>query len=413
MHIFITLFVFLAGFAPCSKALQYYASYRGFFKPKYGKHFEHLSYANPLAPKGGQINLAAWRDSFDSFNPYVLRGNPAEGLELLHATLMTAPLDDPNVVYPYLAESIHICPEHTHVIFALRKDATFHDGSKITSKDVVFSFQLLKQFGLPHFSLGLAGVEKATRVDRYRVKFTFKTPSKTLPFFLAKLPVFSKEYYKSYAFQESSLVPPLGSGPYQIDSFRHGDFIRYRRVRKWWGRALPVNAGLYNFDTVTYHYFKNKDAVVEALARNVIDHHREWKISRWHNDYNFQAVQRGDVLKKSVKKPYPHGLNALFMNARKPHLKDRRIRKALNLLFNFEWLNHTVFMNHYVRNKSLFMDTGFGAQGCPSEREKEILDGYDHTLYPPEARSLAFKPVQNAPSGVLRVHFEEALNLFR
>ncbi|MCX7124128.1 MAG: ABC transporter substrate-binding protein, partial [Gammaproteobacteria bacterium] len=182
-------------------------------------------------------------------------------------------------------------------------------------------------------------------------------------------------------------------------------------VRQWWGRALPSACGQYNFDKVMYRYFKNKDAIVAALARNLVDYNWEWGIARWLNDYNFPAVTLGKVVKKDVKKPYPHGLNAIFLNTRKPHLQDRRVRKALNLLFNFEWLNHTVFFEHYGRNKSIYMDTGFGAEGVPSEKEKKYFKNYEADSYPPEASVLEFTPTINSQGGIMRCHFEEALML--
>ena len=411
MHFKIWLLFVVLGVS--AQGHQHYVSHRNFFAPKYPRDFTHLSYANPLAPKGGDIDIAARKTSFDTLNPYILKGEAPEGIHLVHATLMAVPLDDPNVAYPYLAESIYICPKNTHVIFKLRKNATFHNGEGITSKDVVYTFELLKKHGLPQFSLPLAGVASATRIDRHTVKFVFKKPSTLLPFILAKMPVLSKDFYRSYAFHETTLVPPLGSGPYRIDTFKRGERITYRRIRKWWGRDLPLMRGHYNFDRVRYHYFKDKALVVEALARGLVDYNWEWKIARWKNDYDFPAIKQGKVIKGDVKKPYPHGLNALFLNTRKPHLKDRRVRKALNLLFNFEWLNHKVMLDHYARNKSIFMDTGFGAQGKPSEEEVALLSTYKSCSYPPEARLLPWEPPKNSPLGVLRIHFEEALKLFQ
>lgn len=410
-HILIGILFLLGSFS--SSAQRYSISHGEFFTPKYPKNFTHFSYANPLAQKGGSITLTAREASFDTFNPYIVKGTPPEGIDLLHGTLMKSSLDDPNVAYPYIAESFYISPDHLSVVFNLNKEAKFHDGSAITSKDVVFTVDLLKAEGSPKYALILQDVAAVKRIDKHTVQFTFKKPSKLLPFFLAKLPVLSKEFYKSYSFNTTSLVPPVGSGPYEIDTFRAGDFITYKRVREWWGRTLPSNAGHYNFDKVTYRFFKTKDTIVEALARNVIDHHWEWSISRWMHQYNFPALVRGDVIKKDIKKPYPDGLNAFFINSRQPHLKDRRIRKALNLLFNFEWLNHHVYYDHYTRNRSIYMNTGFGAEGAPSDKEKEIFSLYDKSLYAPEAALLKFKAPKNSPSGVLRMHFEEALSLFQ
>jgi len=390
---------------------QYCVSHRNFFTPKYPKGFTHFNYANPLALKGGEIALTARQNGFDTFNPFILKGTPPEGIELLHATLMTVPLDDPTVAYPYVAESIHIASDKKSVVFNLNKNAVFHDGSPVTSKDVVFTFDLLKKHGLPHHIMALGDVARVTRLGQYQVKFTFKKPSTLLPFLIAKLPVLSKVFYLAYPFDETTLVPPLGSGPYEIDAFRVGEFIAYKRVRQWWGSALPSASGQYNFDKVIYRYFKTRDAVVAALARNVVDYNWEWGIARWLKDYNFPAVQAKKVIKIDAKKPYPHGLNAIFLNTRKPHLQDRRVRKALNLLFNFEWLNHTVFFDHYTRNKSIYMDTGFGAEGKPSAEEVALLKTYKASIYPPEAAFLEFIPPLNSKGGVMRVHFEEALAL--
>lgn len=414
MHYCLRLLVGLFLFTTTpSIAQQYAVNHGGFFTPKYPKEFTHFSYANPLAPKGGAIVLTARETRFDTFNPYTLKGTAPDGIDLLHGTLMQPSLDDPNVAYPYIAESLYISKDLTSVVFKLNKNATFHDGSSITSKDVVFTMDLLKQQGSPKYALILEDVLSVTRVDKHTVKFVFKKPSKTLPFFIATLPILSKDFYRSYPFTEASLLPPIGSGPYEIATFRSGEVVSYKRVRDWWARGLPCNTGLYNFDTVTYRFFKTKDTIVEALARNMIDYYWEWSISRWLHSYNFPAVEKGDVLKKDMKKPYPNGLNALFINTRRAHLTDRRVRKALNLLFNFEWMNHRLYYNHYKRNQSIYMDTGFGAVGAPSDQEKEICSRYDKGLYPPEAAVLPFKAPENSPSGVLRVHFEEALALFQ
>lgn len=409
---FLLLSFTLCGLSLC-EAHEHYVASRGFFTPKYDKDFKHFSYAHPLAHKGGAIALAARGSFFDSFNAHILKGTAPEGVELLHATLMTPALDDPNVVYPYVAESIYVSSDHRYVIFKLNKQAVFNDGSALTSKDVVFSFQLLQKHGAPQYAMPYKGVLSVIRIDPHTVKFEFKEPSRLLPFILAKMPIFSKEFYRSYDFNESSLVPPLGSGPYEIDSFRPGEFITYKRVRNWWGRSLPVNVGQYNFDKVTYRYFKNKDVIVEALARNLVDYHWEWSISRWLHQYDFPAIQSGKVVKKDFKKPYPHGLNAFFINTRRPHLRDRRVRKALNLLFNFEWFNHKICYDHYERNQSIHMDTGYGAKGTPSEEELALLQTYDKSLYPPEAALLPFKAPENSPGGLLRIHFEEALTLLQ
>lgn len=408
--------LWLIGLLFCTQSLmasQYFVSHRNFFKPKYSKSFNHFSYVHPTAPKGGQMTLAARGSTFDTLNPYILKGIPPEGIDLLHATLMKVPLDDPNVAYPYLADSLHIASDHSYVIFRLRKDATFHDGSAITSKDVVYTFELLRKYGAPQYALALEGIATVSRIDKRSVKFSFKKPSTLLPFLIARMPVLSKDFYRSYPFQESTLLPPVGSGPYEVEAFKPGDFIRYKRVREWWGRAIPANRGQYNLDSLTYRYFKAKDTVVEALARNLVDYNWEWSIARWLHRYNFPAVQEGTVVKKEFKKSHPHGLNALFLNTRKAHLKDRRVRKALNLLFNFEWLNHQVFFDRYQRNKSIYMNTGFGAKGRPSKEEVAVLKSYEKSLYPPEARVLAFNPPENSPGGVLRIHFEEALALFQ
>lgn len=411
---FLRLLGFLWGVSVSIHAFShdYYVSHGRFFHPKYSKDFSHFSWANPLAPKGGKITLVAREGNFDSFNPYILKGTPPAGMELLHVSLMRTTPDDSNVAYPYLAESVYVSDDEKSVLFKLREDATFHDGSSITSKDVVFTFDLLKRFGAPRYAIPLEAVKSVVRVDRYTVQFTFTTPSRLLPFILAQLPILSKDFYRSYSFQETNLVPPLGSGPYAIDSFRPGSFISYRRIRDWWGRAIPSVQGQYNFDKVTYRYFESFETIARALAQHKVDHYQQPAISRWLQDSHFSLAPKGGaVIKKDIKNPSSQGLSALFINTRQPFLKDRRIRKALNLLFNFEGLNHQSFSNHCKRNKSIYMDTGFSAEGRPSKQEMALLSGYDKSLYAPEALRNEFHPPVHSTAGVLRLHFEEAVRL--
>lgn len=381
-------------------------------EPQYTHDFSCFSYANPNAPKGGNINLYTSRQ-FDSFNPFIIKGVSPEGMsDLVFARLMKTPLDNGVVAYPYAAQKVEVAKDHKSVVFYLNPTAKFQDGSSITSQDVKFSFEALKNESTPIYQSWYKGVQEAKILSEHSIRFVFKVSSRDLPFLLGKLPILSKAHYEKYKFSEGK-KPPLASGPYKIKSFTKGGDIVYERVKKWWGENLPVNRGHYNFDTIRYVYFATAVVGFEAFKKGNIDWWKEDRIANWMENYNFPAVEEGRVLQKEFKKPIPHGLNAFFINTRRSHLSDWKVRRALNLLFNFEWLNQAKFYKVYTRNKSIFMGTKFGAAGPLRKEQVAFLKKYDKALLPPDIFTKTNFLIKGDSKGLPRASKDEAMRLLK
>ncbi len=391
---------------------DWYVCTRGMGVPKYKKGFACFNYANSKAPKKGIVNLYTSRQ-FDSFNPFIIKGVAPEGMpDLVFARLMKAPLDNGEVAYPYVAEKVKISPDYRSVTFYLNKTAKFQDGSPITAQDVKFSFEVLKKKGVPIYRAWYKGVKGTKTINDSTICFVFEAPSRDLSFLLGKLPILSRAHYQKYNFSEGK-QPPLGSGPYKIKSTTKGGDIIYERVKNWWGENLPVNKGHYNFDIIKYVHFATSTVGFESFKKGEIDWWREDRISNWMENYDFPSIEEGLVLQKTFKKPVPHGLNAFFINTRRSHLSDWRVRKALNLLFNFEWLNQAKFHGVYIRNTSIFMNTEFGAKGPITSDQVSFLNSYPKTLLPPEIFTKTNFETTNTVDGVGRQNLEEAMKLLK
>lgn len=231
---------------------------------KYPEDFTHFDYVNPEAPKGGLVKLGAF-GGFDSFNPYIIKGNVASGTELLHCTLLASAEDEPLSLYGYLAEKVELAPDHRSVTFTLNQKATFSDGTPVTADDVIFSFYTLKTKGLPLFAHYYQDITKVEKLDPLKVRFLFTTDTnRELPVILGTLPVFSKAYYEKHDFEKADLIPPVGCGPYQVKDFKPGQSITYTRVPGWWGENLPSQKGLHNFD-ISYAYYRDQSVLFEAF----------------------------------------------------------------------------------------------------------------------------------------------------
>ncbi len=396
-----------AGF--CAPQPTYYLAARMLETPKYKEDFISFSYANPLAPKGGEIHLYTSRQ-FDAFNPFLLKGVTPDGIHLMYAQLMKSPLDDPNVSYPYVADRVTVDKSHTSVTFFLNPRAKFHDGSPITSEDVKFSYENIRSYGIPIYKAALSHVETVTCPTSQIARFHLKSPSTDVPFMLGKLFIFSKKSYAGRSFNDASLLP-LGSGPYRLSYEMRGGDVRYQRVKNWWGAALPVNRGFYNFDTIHYILFINRDAGLEGFKKGILDVWNEDRVSNWMTQYDFEAVKKGEVRRYNYRTKKASGFKGLFINLRRPHLQNRRVRRALNLLFNFEWLNSHRFYNKYTRNTNIYTNSGFGSSGPLSAAEKAFLN--TNGLQELAKELEASKPPSVNKNGHLeRRHLDEALKLF-
>jgi microcin C transport system substrate-binding protein len=357
--------------------------------------FEHLPYANPEAPKGGMLVLIGWSGvtTFNSLNNYILKGDAAEGLELLFDTLMARAADEPDAVYGLVAESAEVADDGMSVTFYLRPEARFADGSPLTADDVVFSFETLKTKGHPLFHQTLRDVVKAEAIDPHTVRYTFQgNLVRDLPLTVAALPIFSKAYYAGKKFDETTMEPPLGSGPYVIDDFAQGRTITYRRNPDYWGKDLPVNVGRWNFDKIRFEYFRDRTAGMEAFKAGTYDFREEFTSKVWATEYDFPAVRDGRVKKEVLPDETPSGTQGFFINTRRDKFKDSRVREALGLAFDFEWTNRNLFYGLYERTESYFENSPMKATGEPSEDERALLESLDVEV--PEA---ALGPVVMPP----------------
>ncbi len=340
--------------------------------------FEHLPYANPDAPKGGVFSLIGWGGvtTFNSLNNFILRGDAAQGLDLLFDSLMARAADEPDAVYGLVAESAEVADDGMSVTFYLRPEARFADGSPLTADDVVFSFETLKEKGHPIFHQMLRDVVKAEALDPQTVRYTFEGELvRDLPLTVAGLPILSKTYYATKRFDETTLEPPLGSGPYLVDNFAQGRTIVYRRNPDYWGRDLPVNQGRFNFDRIRYEYFRDRTAGMEAFKAGTYDFREEFTSKVWATEYNFPAIRDGRVNKDVLPDDTPSGTQGFFINTRRDKFKDPRVREALALAFDFEWTNRNLFYGLYERTTSYFVNSPMEADGEPTAEERALLEG--------------------------------------
>ena len=368
---------------------------------KYPQDFTHFDYANPDAPKGGKASQigSAGRTTFDSFNNFILKGDAAQGLELLFDSLMVRAHDEPDAVYGLVAESADVAPDGMSVMFKLRGNATFADGSPVTSADVVFSFETLKSKGHPSIAMMLRDVDKAEALDDLSVRYTFQgSLVRDLPIAVATLPVLSKAYYTTVDFDKTTLDPPLGSGPYRIGDYKAGTFVSYVRRDDYWAKDLPVNRGHYNFDEVRYEYFRDRQLELEGLLAGSFDFREEFSSKAWATGYDKPAVREGLVIKETLPDERPSGAQGFFINTRRDKFKDVRVREALGLAFDFEWSNKNLFYGLYTRTASFFENSDLKAAGPPSPEELALLEPYRDRL-PPAVFNDAVVPPTTDGSG--------------
>ncbi len=366
-------------------------------KPKYAADFKHLDYVNPDAPKGGTVKYAA-QGSFDSFNPFIVNGDPA-GLGGLYETLTTPVDDDTMSEYGLIAESMEVAKDNSWIIFNLRKEARWHDGQPITADDVVFSFNILKEKGAPNYRFYYANVEKAETLAPDRVKFTFSTKNnRELPVIMGQLPVLPKHYWEGRKFDEPSLDVPLGSGPYKLKSFEAGRSTTMERVPDYWGRDLPVNIGTDNFDIVRTDYYRDPTVVLEAFKAGSFDLRSENSAKQWATGYESPALKEGRFKMEVIQTDNPQGMQALTMNQRKPVFKDVKLRQAMILAFDFEWSNKTLFFGQYIRTRSFFQNSPMEAKGLPSPEELKILEPLRGKI-PDEVFTTEYNPPKSDGSG--------------
>ncbi len=365
---------------------------------KYPASFSHFDYVNPDAPKGGRMALIGPvpNDTFDSFNGYILKGDPAQGFALMFDTLMARAMDEPDAVYGVVAKTADLATDRKSIVFELRTEAKFADGTELTSEDVCDSFRLLSTLGHENIRLTIKDVEACETLAPHTVRYIFKSAGiRDLPLSIAGLPIFSKAYYAKNDFAKSSLDAPLGSGPYRIKTFRTGEYVAYERRSDYWAMDLPVNRGRHNFNEVRFDYFRERTAGLEALKSGVIDLREEFSSRDWATSYNFPALKEGRVKQTVLPDETPSGAQGFFFNLRREKFQDIRVRRAFNLAFDFEWTNKNLFYGLYERTASFFESSPLKAEGPPSDNELAILEPMRGTLRPEVFSAPELPPVSD------------------
>lgn len=380
---------------------------------KYPADFKHFDYVNPDAPKGGRISLvgpAAIR-TFDSFNPFILKGDAAQGLSLLYDTLMEGSGDEAGSAYGLLAETADLAADGKSITFKLRPEARFSDGSPVTADDVVFTLDILKSKGDPSYRVILKDVVKAEALDKLTVRFQFQGELlRDLPLTVAGLPILPRAYYEKQPFEESTLKVPVGSGPYTIGDFKQGSYVTYKRREDYWGWKLPNNRGRYNFDEIRYEYYRDRTAELESLKAGGIDLREEFTARDWISAYDIPAVKEGRLIKLTLPDETPSGAQGFFFNTRRAKFQDPRVRLALAMAFDFEWTNANIFNGLYTRTESFFENSDMKATGKPSAAELALLEPFRAKL-PPEVFGEPYVPPKSDGSGSDRKLLRAALKL--
>ena len=378
---------------------------------KYPAGFTHFDYVNPDAPKGGEMRLAEI-EPFDSFNGNIAKGQTPDGLELTHDTLMVDSQDEPFSAYGLIAESVETPADRSWALFTIRKEARWHDGTPITPEDVIFSLETLRTKGAPLFRFYYAGVDKAMKVGERGVKFTFKPgDNRELPLILGQLPILPKHYWQSRAFDETTLEPPLTSGPYRIAKFEAGRFVTYERVKDYWAKDLPVRKGQYNFDTVRYDVYRDPTVALEALKAGEYDLRPENEAKKWASGYDdWQALKQGRARKETFRHQRTTGMQGFAFNLRRPLFADIRVRQALGLAFDFEWANRNLFSGQYARTHSYFDNSELASSGLPGPDELAILEPLRGQI-PDSVFDTAFSVPRTDASGYARANLKQAMGL--
>jgi microcin C transport system substrate-binding protein len=377
---------------------------------KYGPGFTHFDYADPQAPKGGTLRLSAI-GTFDTLNPFVIKGVPAEGLSRIFDTLTVASEDEPASEYGLVADTIALAPDRLSVLYTIRPAARFHGGTPMTSEDVAWTFETLRAQGHPMYSSYYRDVTKVEQEGARGVRFYFKSAAnRELPQILGEMPVLSKAYWSGRDFTKTTLDPPLGSGPYEIVKIDPGRSITYRRVADYWGRDLPVNKGRYNFDTIRYDYYRDATVALEAFKAGQYDLRIENTAKDWATGYDCPALRAGLIKKVLIPNQLPSGMQGFGFNLRRPIFQDPRVREALAYAFDFEWSNKNLFYGAYTRTRSYFDNSELAATDLPTGEELKILDQFRGQI-----RAAVFTKEYDPPkydgSGDIRAGLLKALKL--
>ena len=385
---------------------------------KYPANFKHYDYVNVSAPKGGTFSQVGSNRvfnqnflTFNSLNIFILKGDGAQGMELTFASLMARAFDEPDALYGLAARAVRISGDGLTYQFLLRPGITFHDGSPLTAHDVAFSLKTLKEKGHPIAQQLLRDFAGAEASDDATVLVRFApNRARDVPLFAASLPIFSRAYYSKHAFEDTTLEPPLGSGPYQVGRFETGRFIEYDRVKNWWGADLPVGRGLNNFDVVRYEFYRDRDVAFEGFTSKTYLFREEFTSRIWATRYDFPAIRDGRVKRDVIPDDTPSGAQGWFFNTRREKFKDKRLREAFIYAFDFEWTNKTLMYDSYKRTHSVFQNSDMMAADKPSREELALLEPFRGKV-PDEVFGEPFVPPVSDGSGQDRGMLRHATRL--
>ena len=385
---------------------------------KYPADFHHFDYVNVDAPKGGLFSTIpssrAFNQSFQTFNSlnaFILKGDGAKGMEMTFTSLMARAGDEPDAMYGLAARSVRISADGLTYHFKMRPEARFHDGQKLTARDAAFSLTILKAKGHPLITQQMRDMVSAEASDDATLVVTFAAKrGRDVPPFVAGLPIFSKVYYTAHPFEESTLDVPLGSGPYKVGRFEPNRFIEFDRVKDWWGADLPVCRGSYNFDTVRFDFYRDRDVAFEGFSGRSYLYREEFTSRIWNTRYDFPALTEGRVKREQLPDETPSGAQGWFINTRRDKFKDPRVREALGCAFDFEWTNKTIMYGAYVRTVSPFQNSDLMASGPPSPEELALLEPFRGKV-PDEVFGMPFVPPVSDGSGQDRKLLRRAVQL--
>jgi len=387
---------------------------------KYPADFHHFEYVNVEAPKGGLFSLIpsvrAYNQSyqtFNSFNAYILKGEGAQGMDMTFAALMVRANDEPDAMYGLVAKSVQISADKLTYRFTLRPEARFHDGSKLTAHDAAFSLTTLKTKGHPLILQQLRDMVKAEAANEATLVVTFaEKRARDVPLYVAGLPIFSKAYYATRPFDESTLEIPMGCGPYKVRKFEVNRYIEFERVKDWWAANLPVARGSYNFDVVRYEFYRDRDVAFEGFTGKNYLYREEFTARIWATRYDFPAIKDGRVKRELLPDETPSGGQGWFFNIRRDKFKDPRVREAVGYAFDFEWTNKTVMYGAYARTYSPFQNSDMVANGPPSPEELKLLEPFRGRV-PDEVFGEPFVPPVSDGSGQDRALLRNAQQLLQ
>ncbi len=398
-------------FLICSKSALAVPAMGMGYEPKYPADFKYFDYVNPEAKRGGELVLSGL-GTFDSLNPFLLKGISADGLGLLvFETLLEKSLDEPFSMYGLIADDFELADDGLSVTFHINQKARFSNGNSIKAEDVKYSFDtLMSKDAHPQFRIYYQDVDSVTVVDDLTVRFDFKRKNRELHMIIGEISIFSKDWLAGGDFSETDDVVPIASGPYVVDEYQRGKYIRYKRNPDYWATDLPVHKGMYNFDRVTYKYYKDSTIALEAFKAGEFDFFFENYSKRWARSHEGPKYDSGEILKTELKHSNNAGMQGFAINTRRDRFKDVRVRRALSLAYDFAWANNHLFYNQYVRCDSYFSNSELAAIGVPEGNELALLNKYRDQL-PNEIFTKEWHPPTTEKKGALRENLKQARDL--